>query len=430
MFEQIHRRLTIFFTIAAGTILACVMGLLLVAQINEYKKNEAERIKNSWLMINSNLQSGSLFDNNWLAQTEAASQLMIHIEENGIPLLFKGSWIPETNRDILLQRVKDAAGKAGLNMTSAPAYVSSGRTLELEITGDGHDRYKALVTILPTAKGIRSIALISHIQQQFPLSRLYFFILLYLCGIIGLWLVCQHFIGRALMPARDAEEKQKRFIAAASHELRSPLAVIRSTLFLLANNTPEQQQHIEHIDAECGRMSRLIGDMLLLYTADSKTWSMKPEALEMDSVAIDIYDSFLPLCRQKGVHLKLELPDEAMKPITGDRQRLEQVFAILLDNALSYSTSGTDILIKITFESGFLTTRIADHGCGIPDEKKPFVFDRFYCTDYSHSDKEHFGLGLSIAKEIIEMHQGIIQVYDNVPQGTCFKIMLPVPENY
>ena len=431
MFKHIHRRLAAFSTIVSGIILTCAMGLILMIHVGENRKNEAERIKNSWITVLSSLQAGNQYDDVWLAQMEAGNHLIIHIEENGHPLHFKGSWTPPTGRDILRNRVKDMVRAEGMDLlfTSVSAYGS--QTQAVEVKGDFKDNYYALTTAFPVGKGMRTICLISYVRHNYGGSWLYVLMAVYVCGIAGLWGTSRFFLGKALQPAKDAEERQKKFIAAASHELRAPLAVINSSLFLLSNDTPEQKQLISHIDTECKRMSRLIGDMLLLYTADSKTWSLKLEMIEIDSLIIDVYGSFLPLCREKGVHLKLELPDCALPPIEGDSQRLQQVLAILLDNAVSYSPAESDITIKIytgtaPSQSEAIIIEINDQGSGIPDEAKPYIFDRFYCADSSHSDKEHFGLGLSIAKEIVEMHKGHIQAEDHLPKGTSFKISLPI----
>lgn len=432
MFKNIHRRLTIFSTLVSGLILTCVMGRILIVRVDEGRKNEVERIKNSWITILSGIQAESQFDDIWLAQMEAANHMIIHVEENGHPLLFKGAWNPKTHRGILLDRVRKITGNAGADPYFASTTFYGGQTGIMEIEGDTNDRYYALHAILQVDKGVRNICLISYIRQDYAGSWLYILLVFYVCGILELWFAGWFFIGKAIQPAKDAEEKQKGFIAAASHELRSPLAVINSTLFLLSHDTPEQIQLIDQIDTECKRMSRLIGDMLLLYTADSKTWSLKLKEIEMDSVVIDVYGSFLSLCRQKRIHLKLELPEYTVEPVEGDYQRLEQVLAVLLDNAVSYSAPNTDITIKLYKENGdkalsggAIVVEINDQGRGIPDEIKEHIFDRFYCADYSHSEKEHFGLGLSIAKEIIEMHKGRISVNDNIPHGTCFKISLP-----
>lgn len=432
MYQKIHRRLTVFSTIVAGTILTCVMGLVLLVRVEEYHKNEMERIKNSWLIILSSLQFGNQFDDIWLAQMEAANHLIIYVEENGHPLLFKGAWTPKTDRNILRERAKDIIQGEGLSSHFVPVSAYGSQTQVLEINGDFKDNYYALVSFLPIGKGVRNVYLISGVQNNYLGTWLYFLLMVYICGILGLWGASYFFIGKALQPAQEAEERQKKFIAAASHELRSPLTVINSTLFLLDNGNPEQKKQINYIDTECKRMSRLIGDMLLLYTADSKTWSMKRERLELDSVMIDMYGSFLSLCKEKGIHLKLEIPESPITPITGDRQRIEQVLVILIDNAITYSCPDSSITLKLyseignkTFASELVVVEIADQGSGIPDEIKPYIFDRFYCADYSHSDSDHFGLGLSIAKEIMEMHKGKIHVEDNIPQGSCFKIQLP-----
>lgn len=430
LYSNIHRRLTLFFTMAAGIILTCVLGIILIVRVNENHKSEVERIKSSWITILSSLQARNQYDHISLAQMEAGNRILIHVEENGNPLLFSGSWTPKTDRDILLSRLKD-------KFLSVPISSYGSQTKEMELNGDFNDRYYALATIFPIGKGMRHIYLISYIQKPPAGSWVCFLLIVYVCGLSGLWGVGWFFIGKALQPAKAAEEKQKQFIAAASHELRAPLAVINSTLFFLDNGTQEQAKLVNHIDTECKRMSRLIGDMLFLYTADSKTWSLIPEKIDMDSIIIDVYGSFLALCKQKKIHLKLELPESPTATIEGDRQRVEQVLGIVLDNAISHSPAETTITMKLytetgkrSFNSDSIIVEISDEGSGISDEIKPYIFDRFYCSDYSHSDKEHFGLGLSIAKEIIEMHKGKIYTEDNIPQGTCFKIYLPSCGNF
>ena len=113
-----------------------------------------------------------------------------------------------------------------------------------------------------------------------------------------------------------------------------------------------------------------------------------------------------------------------VRPCLCDKERIEQVFAILLDNAVSYTQEGGSIRLSLKASQDRLTFRIADNGVGIPDAEKEAVFDRFYRCDKSHKDKSHFGLGLCIAREIILMHKGKLWIEDTPGGGAAFVVVL------
>ena len=158
---------------------------------------------------------------------------------------------------------------------------------------------------------------------------------------------------------------------------------------------------------------------------------------EPDTLLIEAYEAFLLLCREKNINLILELPKEPFPPLLADRQRLEQVITILLDNAISYTPAGKEVRLKMykkegsrRISAGYFRTviEVADTGKGVPDEMKQRIFDRFYRGDASRKDKKHFGLGLSIAKELTEMHGGTLAVHDNPGGGSRFVVTLTLQQ--
>lgn len=189
----------------------------------------------------------------------------------------------------------------------------------------------------------------------------------------------------------------------------------------------EKDALLSLIDSECARMSRLVDDMLFLASADAKTWNLNLETVDMDTLLIDLYESFQPLCHEKSISLRLELPARPLPRIAADPQRIRQLLMILLDNALTYTPSGCSICIRAraAFSGRHLTVEVANQGCRIPDRVKPYIFDRFYQADGSRSDKRHFGLGLSITKELVSLHGGEIQAADEPGGGACFSVTLP-----
>ena len=154
----------------------------------------------------------------------------------------------------------------------------------------------------------------------------------------------------------------------------------------------------------------------------------------MDTLLIDLLESVQPACREKGISLHLELPSEALPHVWGDPDRIRQIFMVLLDNARYYTPSGSSIFLQaqVDKKKHFLYFQVEDEGCGISQENKPYVFDRFYQADSARSDKQHFGLGLSIAKELVLLHHGTITLSDTPKGGCCFTVTLPTysPGNF
>ena len=112
--------------------------------------------------------------------------------------------------------------------------------------------------------------------------------------------------------------------------------------------------------------------------------------------------------------------------LNADIDRLNQILSIFIDNALNYSLPKSEISLDATVFKNTLVFSIKDHETGIADKDKPFIFDRFFCADKSRTQKEHYGLGLCIAKELVEMHKGKIELSDTLGGGCTFKIFLPL----
>lgn len=173
-------------------------------------------------------------------------------------------------------------------------------------------------------------------------------------------------------------------------------------------------------------MIRLISDMLLLASADAKTWSLQKEKLDLDTILIECYDMFCTCRKSSDPELTLDLADEKQHMILGDKERIRQIILILLDNATNYGKDGKQISIRAYNKKNYTVVEVEDHGHGIADDDKTRIFDRFYQDNQSRTDKKHFGLGLSIAKELVELHGGDIKVKDTPGGGATFLFRLPV----
>ncbi len=485
--KTLRSRLTWLYTVTTGAILLLVIAAFFLFSLRDARKTRLEQFQVIWNSLSSRFISSNALSQGFLAQMEADYHMVIHIRENGVPFLYKGSWKPDTDRRILIERARTLGENQGVFMDRAPVSSTVNTTLLMTVEGDQGDQYYAMVTSLATKNGVKSLCAVSLIPPvgESLKETLLLLSLLAVSGIVCLWLVSWKFVGWSLKPVEESQKKQAQFIAAASHELRSPLAVLRAAASSLSHaqepqsssdppspapkpqSSPDPSPHMQEpqsppapsprtpnprrppgpnspqpadfpceeqekdvllslIDSECARMSRLVDDMLFLASADAKTWSLRLETVDMDTLLIDLYEAFQPLCREKGIPLRLELPSQPLPRITADPERIRQLLLILLDNAKTYTPPGRSVSLRARVSGNLLTLEVADQGCGIPDHIKHYVFDRFYRADGSRSDKQHFGLGLSIARELTLLHGGKIQAADEPGGGACFSVSLPI----
>lgn len=241
--------------------------------------------------------------------------------------------------------------------------------------------------------------------------------------IILLLLVCNLLIKRAIEPAKVAYQKQKDFVSSAAHELRMPLTLIKSSLYT-AQQTPEDAEKYYAIaDSECSRMSALVGDLLTLSRMDKSTLSTDLTEDHIEPVLFQCYNNFEEYVAEKGLGFHIHLPEKTISLYRFDKNRILQLLTILMDNACQYTKTGS-ITLEAYEQKGHLYLVVADTGCGIKEQDLTRIFDRFYQGDRAHSNPDHFGLGLSIAAEIVHMHGGTISVSETAGGGATFTVRL------
>lgn len=234
--------------------------------------------------------------------------------------------------------------------------------------------------------------------------------------------------GRALVPIRAAWEKQQEFVADASHELRTPLAVVRTHTELLLRHPErtvlESSQQISMILKETRRMSGLVADLLTLARSDSGQIELRMERMQIDRLLAETAEQFEGLVELKEITLTTEIePDLTLE---ADEERLRQLFVILLDNAIKYTPEGGRITLSCRRHAHGIEVAVTDTGHGIDPDDQPQIFDRFFRSDKARQRQEGgYGLGLAIAKWIVEAHHGRIKVESQLGQGTTFSISFP-----
>lgn len=232
--------------------------------------------------------------------------------------------------------------------------------------------------------------------------------------------------GLTLRPTAEALRRQTEFVAAASHELRSPLTVIKASLSAaLADPKHIQTKFLDAARDESDRMAHLIDDLLMLAGSDAGTWSIHIKEVDLDTFCIELYERFHLICQNQGHSLALDLPDDPLPRTTFDQERMTQLIGILLSNACSYTPPNTPIEICVRSQKSHVELAVQDHDPGIPDEEKKKVFRRFYRADASRTDKQHFGLGLAVAAELAVLHGFVLSVRDTPAGGATFVLQLP-----
>lgn len=224
-------------------------------------------------------------------------------------------------------------------------------------------------------------------------------------------------------------QAQRRFTADASHELRTPAAIIQaeSTLALSKNRGPEEyRSSLELISRESEHMAGLIEKLLSVSRSDSGQ-PLKFEEIELDGLLDDLTAEFRPLCLSRQLDCRIA-NSERIK-VTGDRLELRRLFINLYDNAIRYTPPGGSITLSAAIQNGFIEVSVTDTGIGIPEENLAHIFDRFYRVDKARSRVEGgSGLGLAICRQIAEAHGGRIEVKSSPGQGSIFTVFLPLPE--
>jgi OmpR-family two-component system manganese-sensing sensor histidine kinase len=427
MFKKLKRRLIFLYGVTSSIILTSIIIGISILNYQQNKEQDRELFQNKAEQIVEKIRADNIINNAWMLQMEKENNYIILVEENKKQLTAYNHKDKKAEIDKIVVKLKEQAAAEGVNTERKPLYSKVEKTPVLPLDIGTRESYLGIATVLPKNNGWITIMVISGNEQRMDaqLSQILLFMLIDLVGVAALFLISRLYIGRIIRPLEEGQEKQNAFIAAASHELRSPLTVIKTGVASIRDDITKAEQFLPHVEGECNRMARLINDMLLLAAADSKTWKLKQESMDMDTLLIECYDMVCTCLNEKQIDIKLELPEERLSPVKGDKERMKQILMILMDNAMSHSLEGGCIVIRAFNNKRNVIIEVEDHGKGISEEDKKRVFERFYRGDQSRNEKKHFGLGLSIAKELTELHQGEIQVRDTPGGGATFIVRLP-----
>ncbi len=235
--------------------------------------------------------------------------------------------------------------------------------------------------------------------------------------------------GRTLDPIKTMVDEQNRFITDSSHELRTPLTALRSEMeasLLQEKISEEEFRKLIKSNLEEVQSLQLLSDNLIkLSQFESINGDGNKEEISLLAIINSAIKKVSSMSNKKHISIENKIKDCV---VTGDKNRLIELFVIFLDNAIKYSPKNTVIKVQSDVQDHNVSILIIDQGVGIAKEDLQHIFDRFYRTDKSRSktDASGYGLGLSIAKKIVEVHKGTISVESKQQKGTTFIVQLPI----
>ena len=430
MLKALRRRLALLFVLLTLPVLTAALG----AGMWLYRQQQREAADTLFLHTAQNLcdslvEADSVKDS-WLAQRQQALGGLIDLQDNGTPTRFSLHNRQEVDTAALLEAAETQAAQAGLDLTGGETQDNAVyRFVTFTVTDTAGRSWRGAAATLPRGGAHRlDLLVLQPAGLAFGVGPALFFAALWLAG-AGLltgagWLLA----GGMLQPVSRAWQRQNEFIAAAGHELRSPLAVIKASLDAAGNAAPEQQgRFLAAARRETDRLAILTDDLLVLAAGEAGALAVHPGPVAPDTLCIELYEQFYLLARKKGHSLTLDLPESPLPPLTTDAPRLTQLLSILLQNALDHTPPGTPVVLTLRREGGrrpVVRFGVTDHGPGIPDASKAAVFDRFYRGDASRTRKQNFGLGLSVARELARLLGAALTLQDTPGGGATFTVEL------
>jgi signal transduction histidine kinase len=389
----------------------------------------------SQLSYEGHQEKGEINDPGEKTETESAEDK----EDQSAKVVFSNQLAYEGELSSIFIFPLDAAGRLVINPNPFDPPMVPDQAAVISALKNGSDiRTSKLIDGSPvriltypiTAKtGFEVLQLGKPVNDQMRLMNQFLIGLLASSGIfvllmgLGSWWLA----GRSLRPTQKAWEMQQNFIANASHELRTPLTLIRASSEVAYRQTQpdtRQQNLLQDIISECDHMSQLVEDLLLISKLDTHQLKLDIGPVAMQDLLTDVQRQFGMLAEKQGVKVSL---GNTQGEMLGDRLRLRQVLLILLDNALRHTPSGGEISISSIQSNRLVRVTVQDNGTGIPATHLEHVFDRFFQVESTPgAENRGNGLGLSIAKSLVEAQNGHINISSNPGKGTSVSFSLPV----
>ena len=344
MFHRLHIHMTLFSTLITGIILSLMAAACLLITESNIRQNHYTIFTNNAYSCISYLESQNVLSHRWMQQAQNNYHIQMQILDGQHPLFFDRLHANSDLQDIFSLAKKESKENHGLNLDSSGSAQALSKVAMFQIPG-----YYACTARIPKKQGsLHAVFLYSQKEQFSQIMRMrLLFLLAVLVAIFALAVFSWFFTRKMIRPLEQSRKEQNAFIAAASHELRSPLAVIQSSLSAIPHASKERADQFISISLdECRRMSRLIQDMLSLSRSDNHTWVLNTAPCEVDTLLLETFEKYQQPAREKGKKLRIDLPENPLPLCICDMEKVSQILTILIDNALSYVPEGGSSVLR------------------------------------------------------------------------------------
>jgi signal transduction histidine kinase len=319
------------------------------------------------------------------------------------------------------QAAVEAARASGSDLRTVTESGTRVRLLTVPVTNDG-----AIV-------GFVQSGFVLTLQDRQVQTVVLTVVVVGLLGLLGAAVVTVLVVGRALVPIRSAFDTERRFVADASHEIRTPAAIIRASAEVLEREglvTDDGRPLVADMVAEADRLGRLVDDLLELDASDRGSLALDRHPIDLAALAAETAARARPLATERGV--ELASPGSVVPIVVdGDPDRLIQVVVVLLDNATRHTPGGTTVTASVVRSGGMGILRVDDQGPGIPPAARETIFEPFArLPGASATNASGSGLGLAIARRIAELHAGTLTATDAPGGGARFELAIPLAKGF
>ncbi len=288
--------------------------------------------------------------------------------------------------------------------------------------------YSYLKSINLNTKITRIVFVDRSNYQNFLYQLLKSFLLVGLLSLVILFIISVYLTNKTIQPIKQAFDKQKQFIADASHELKTPLTIIKTNTSLILSNPDDsvkyQAKWINYINSQIDRMSKLIDEMLSLAKLDAQESNIILLHVNISKIIESMILMFDAIIYENNLNLESDIKKDVF--VHGDKENLKRLFSILMDNAIKHTNKNGTLSIKLFVDRNKVKIIVKNTGQGIAKENLEKIFDRYYRVDNSRDRKTGgYGLGLAIAKSIVLKHKGKIYAQSTLNKNTSFIIELP-----
>lgn len=349
--------------------------------------------------------------------------MLLYLEENDHPLKIS-----------LISLEKISLAKKAMEIASAEFQISKSSTQLFAHTANANFymeengvHYRCIVQYFSGQNSDYTMVAMQILEEEtsYLFNMAVIFIVITLMALLLNALASFIISGKAIKPAVKSAKDQEEFVLKAGHELRTPLAILEAGFSAIALAPEKSSEYLPIMNLKTRQMGLMITELMLLFSNKNPQWKITKSEFEIDTFLLEYIELEQPLAKERHISLGFEMKDKIFVTILADKERLRQVLDILLSNAYHYAPCHSTITFSLHQDEKNSILSVSDLGRGLSDSDKLKVFHKFYRVDGKDISGEHFGLGLSIAKEIITLHKGSLSINDNVPNGCIFVITLP-----